>query len=180
MRRTPLTIPPYPNGHETAGHLRAARYSGTMSTAHTKPLSELIDEQYQSYEKDAFDNPPEGPVGVHRGNRPMIVRVTPFIIVLVAAVAVGAFIRQQQAQGKRILPASGNILRAFTIPFDSVTFVSSGARDWALRPQRMATSGSGRPCASLRSFNARIAASVICSHPLFSWLLGRPPIDWSL
>ena len=24
-------------------------------------------EQYQSYEKDAFDNPPEGPVGVHRG-----------------------------------------------------------------------------------------------------------------
>lgn len=46
-------------------------------------------EQYQSYAKDAFDNPPEGPVGVHRGNRPMIVRVTPFIIVLVAAVAAG-------------------------------------------------------------------------------------------
>lgn len=46
-------------------------------------------EQYQSYEKDAFDNPPQGPVGVHRGNRPMIVRVTPFIIVLVAAVAAG-------------------------------------------------------------------------------------------
>lgn len=46
-------------------------------------------EQYQSYEKDAFDNPPEGPVGVHRGNRPMIVRVTPFIIVLVSAVAAG-------------------------------------------------------------------------------------------
>lgn len=46
-------------------------------------------EQYQSYEKDAFDNPPEGPVGVHRGNRPMIVRVTPFIIVLVAAMAAG-------------------------------------------------------------------------------------------
>ena len=46
-------------------------------------------EQYQSYEKDAFDKPPEGPVGVHRGNRPMIVRVTPFIIVLVAAVAAG-------------------------------------------------------------------------------------------
>ena len=46
-------------------------------------------EQYQSYEKDAFDNPPDGPVGVHRGSRPMIVRVTPFIIVLVAAVAAG-------------------------------------------------------------------------------------------
>lgn len=46
-------------------------------------------EQYRSYEKDAFDNPPEGPVGVHRGNRPMIVRITPFIIVLVAAVAAG-------------------------------------------------------------------------------------------
>ncbi|MDY3689113.1 cell wall integrity and stress response protein 1 [Bifidobacterium pseudolongum subsp. pseudolongum] len=46
-------------------------------------------EQYRSYEKDAFDNPPEGPVGVHRGNRPMIVRLTPFVIVLVAAVAAG-------------------------------------------------------------------------------------------
>lgn len=46
-------------------------------------------EQYRSYEKDAFDNPPEGPVGVHRGNRPMLVRLTPFVIVLVAAVAAG-------------------------------------------------------------------------------------------
>lgn len=46
-------------------------------------------EQYRSYEKDAFDNPPEGPVGVHRGNRLMIVRLTPFVIVLVAAVAAG-------------------------------------------------------------------------------------------
>lgn len=88
----------YTNGHETAGHLRAARYSGTMSTAHTKPLSELID-----------------PGWAHA-----LAGVEPQIH------AMGAFIRQQQAQGKRILPASGNILRAFTIPFDSVKVLIVG------------------------------------------------------
>ncbi|MEE1295740.1 MAG: LytR C-terminal domain-containing protein [Bifidobacterium sp.] len=44
---------------------------------------------YESYRKDAFDNPPEGPVGVHRGQRSFWVRATPFVIVLVAAVAAG-------------------------------------------------------------------------------------------
>ncbi|RYQ07531.1 uracil-DNA glycosylase [Bifidobacterium pseudolongum subsp. globosum] len=88
----------YTNGHETAGDLRAARYSGTMSTAHTKPLSELID-----------------PGWAHA-----LAGVEPQIH------AMGDFIRQQQAQGKRILPASGNILRAFTIPFDSVKVLIVG------------------------------------------------------
>lgn len=46
-------------------------------------------ERYQSYEKDTFDDPPQGPVGVHRGARPFIVRATPFAIVLIAAVAAG-------------------------------------------------------------------------------------------
>ncbi|MCH4842439.1 uracil-DNA glycosylase [Bifidobacterium pseudolongum] len=69
-----------------------------MSTAHTKPLSELID-----------------PGWAHA-----LAGVEPQIH------AMGAFIRQQQAQGKRILPASGNILRTFTIPFDSVKVLIVG------------------------------------------------------
>lgn len=38
---------------------------------------------------DAFDNPPQGPAGVHRGNRPLGVRVTPFIIVVLLAALAG-------------------------------------------------------------------------------------------
>ena len=35
-------------------------------------------ETYGSYPTDAFDNPPSGPVGVHRGRRSLAVRVAPF------------------------------------------------------------------------------------------------------
>ncbi|OZG64541.1 LytR cell envelope-related transcriptional attenuator [Bifidobacterium hapali] len=45
---------------------------------------------YDSYAPDAFDNPPAGPVGVHRGPRSAGARVAPYAIVLVAAVLVGA------------------------------------------------------------------------------------------
>ena len=46
-------------------------------------------ESYQSYPWDAFDNPPSGPVGVHRGRRSVVVRVAPFLIVIVAAALAG-------------------------------------------------------------------------------------------
>ncbi len=46
-------------------------------------------EGYDSYPKDAYDDPPEGPVGVHRGARSLGVRLTPFVIVIVAAAAAG-------------------------------------------------------------------------------------------
>ena len=44
--------------------------------------------------------------------------------------------------------------------------VSNGSRLCALRPQRIATNGLGLPSASVRAFNARIAASVTSSQPL--------------
>ena len=47
-----------------------------------------------------------------------------------------------------------------------VALVSSGARLCALRPQRIATSGFGLPSASTRALRARMAASVMVSHPL--------------
>ena len=46
-------------------------------------------EGYDSYPKDAYDDPPQGPVGVHRGARPWGVRLTPFVVVIIAAVAAG-------------------------------------------------------------------------------------------
>ncbi|KFI93013.1 hypothetical protein BISA_1177 [Bifidobacterium saguini DSM 23967] len=45
---------------------------------------------YESYEQDVFDNPPAGPVGAHRGSRPVITRIAPFIIVIVVAALLGA------------------------------------------------------------------------------------------
>lgn len=46
-------------------------------------------ETYESYPTDAFDNPPSGPVGVHRGRRSVAVRIAPFIVVIVVAALAG-------------------------------------------------------------------------------------------
>ncbi|MSS12854.1 LytR C-terminal domain-containing protein [Bifidobacterium tsurumiense] len=44
---------------------------------------------YDSYEKDMFDNPPAGPVGVHRGNRSVAARLSPYVVVIVVAALAG-------------------------------------------------------------------------------------------
>lgn len=46
-------------------------------------------ETYDSYAKDVFDNPPAGPVGVHRGARSAGARMTPFLIVLLVVALAG-------------------------------------------------------------------------------------------
>ncbi|PJM79249.1 LytR C-terminal domain-containing protein [Bifidobacterium scaligerum] len=46
-------------------------------------------ETYDSYQRDAFDNPPRGPVGVHRGPRSVGARVRPFVIVVLVAALCG-------------------------------------------------------------------------------------------
>lgn len=43
----------------------------------------------ESYPPDEFDNPPAGPIGVHRGKRSLASRLAPFIVVLVFAVVAG-------------------------------------------------------------------------------------------
>ena len=69
-----------------------------MSTAHVKPLSELIDQGWAAGLADVE------PV-VH---------------------AMGDFLRAELAAGRHYLPASRNILRAFTIPFDSIKVLIVG------------------------------------------------------
>lgn len=49
-------------------------------------------ETYGSYPTDAFDNPPSGPVGVHRGRRSLAVRVAPFLMVIVVAALAGLLV----------------------------------------------------------------------------------------
>ena len=36
-------------------------------------------ETYDSYEKDVYDNPPAGPMGVHRGARSAASRAMPYV-----------------------------------------------------------------------------------------------------
>lgn len=46
-------------------------------------------ETYDSYEKDVYDNPPAGPMGVHRGARSAASRVMPYVIVIIVALLAG-------------------------------------------------------------------------------------------
>ena len=41
------------------------------------------------YEPDVFDNPPQGPVGVHRGERSAASRFLPFVVVVIVAALCG-------------------------------------------------------------------------------------------
>ncbi|MCO6558273.1 MAG: LytR C-terminal domain-containing protein [Bifidobacterium sp.] len=47
---------------------------------------------YESYQKDAFDNPPKGPIGVHRGNTSLLSRSIPYVIVIIVAVLAGLLV----------------------------------------------------------------------------------------
>lgn len=44
---------------------------------------------HESYTPDDFDNPPAGPVGVHRGSRSLAIRLIPYVAVLVVAALMG-------------------------------------------------------------------------------------------
>ena len=47
---------------------------------------------YDSYPRDEFDDPPQGPIGVHRGKPSLASRLTPYLIVLVVAVLAGLLV----------------------------------------------------------------------------------------
>ena len=69
---------------------------------------------YESYEPDSFDNPPKGPVGVHRGARSVMARLCPFIVVILVAALCGVgawawdFRRIQECSG-RIVPDGDHV-----------------------------------------------------------------------
>lgn len=46
-------------------------------------------ETYDSYEKDVYDDPPAGPMGVHRGARSAASRAMPYVIVIIVALLAG-------------------------------------------------------------------------------------------
>lgn len=48
-------------------------------------------ENEHKYPADEFDNPPIGPTGMHRGKRSLAVRLVPYIVTIVIALALGIF-----------------------------------------------------------------------------------------
>lgn len=78
-------------------HTTVGGMTETINT-HPKALSELIDPGWAQALGDVEDD-------IHR---------------------MGDFLRQEHAQGRQYLPASKNILRAFTIPFDNVKVLIVG------------------------------------------------------
>ena len=65
--------------------------AGRLDERYGRVIMAKDKETYDSYAKDVFDNPPAGPVGVHRGARSAGARMTPFLIVLlVVALAASA------------------------------------------------------------------------------------------
>lgn len=59
----------------------------------------------ESYAEDVFDNPPQGPVGVHRGNRSVAARLVPFLIVIVVAAVAGLTVwAVMSGEGAKVMP----------------------------------------------------------------------------
>ena len=69
-------------------------------------------ETYESYAKDMFDNPPAGPMGVHRGARSMASRALPYVIVVIVALLAGLLFRRELAA----LPVTAGARRTAAVP----------------------------------------------------------------
>ncbi|MCH4208665.1 LytR C-terminal domain-containing protein [Bifidobacterium sp.] len=52
-------------------------------------MARMEEDTADPYVEDAFDTPPDGPVGVHRGRRSVARRLTPFIVIIVVAALAG-------------------------------------------------------------------------------------------
>lgn len=71
----------------------------------------------ESYAEDVFDNPPQGPVGVHRGNRSVAARLVPFLIVIVVAAVAGLTVwAVMSGEGAKVMPWKSTATSSQTAP----------------------------------------------------------------
>lgn len=83
---------------------------------------------YASYPKDAYDTPPAGPVGVHRGARSVGARALPFVIVLIVAVLAGlAFWAVFSGQAARVLSGGDSVSSSTTTATATASATSQSA-----------------------------------------------------
>ena len=67
--------------------------TGTLGTSNMRiedaKMAHKDKQTYDSYTKDVFDNPPAGPLGVHRGSRSAASRALPYVVVIIVAMLAG-------------------------------------------------------------------------------------------
>ena len=68
---------------------RAGTLGRSVCDMRLQKMAKQDTETYESYAKDMFDNPPAGPMGVHRGARSMASRALPYVIVVIVALLAG-------------------------------------------------------------------------------------------
>ncbi|MBW3087155.1 LytR C-terminal domain-containing protein [Bifidobacterium sp. 82T24] len=115
----------------------------------------MSEKQHAAYPADEFDNPPQGPVGLHRGPRGFGARALPYIVVLAVAalIAVGVYLWASAGSGSSASEASATSSSSAAASTDktassapasatatkSATASSTPARTASATPSRTAT-----------------------------------------
>ena len=105
---------------------------------------------YDSYAPDSFDNPPQGPVGVHRGNRSVAVRMAPYLVVIVVAALAGLLVWALfSGQASRLLPWTSQASSGTTSSSQaSDTSSESSSSTQSSAPASSSTTSSASPSTS--------------------------------
>ena len=101
---------------------------------------------------DAFDNPPKGPVGVHRGPRSLSVRVLPYLLVVVLAVLCGLGVwaavsgslpwQQTHTEASRVISSHLPRRSAFSSASSSATATDQASQEQTSEPSSQSPSAS--------------------------------------
>ena len=101
---------------------------------------------------DAFDNPPKGPVGVHRGPRSLSIRVLPYLLVIVLAVLCGLGVwaavsgslpwQQTHTEASRVISSHLPKRSASSSASSSVTATDQASQEQTSEPSSQSPSAS--------------------------------------
>lgn len=103
----------------------------------------------ESYAEDVFDNPPQGPVGVHRGNRSVAARLVPFLIVIVVAAVAGLTVwAVMSGEGAKVMPWKSAATSSQTAPASKSAKSSKSSKSSASESPSASASQSASASAS--------------------------------
>ncbi|NEG95611.1 LytR family transcriptional regulator [Bifidobacterium sp. SMB2] len=110
----------------------------------------MSDKQHGVYPADEFDNPSQGPVGLHRGPRSLASRALPYVIVLLvaAALAFGVFAWLSHANSGSSSEASQSTSTSVSSAASSKSSKSASAKTSTKSATKAATTASQTPTAT--------------------------------
>lgn len=117
----------------------------------------------ESYTPDEFDNPPAGPVGVHRGPRSLGARLAPYLIVLLVAAVCGL----------AVWALTGNALRGTPAASQSTSASVAGGAVSTSEPAA-SQSGDAQATASASASASQSASAATPSSPATSSAASSP------